>query len=574
MKIPVFAKILAGYAAVTALLSVFVLASTFRIVKEYHLNTLAANLNKIAISASADISGFVARGRTDSLDAHVKDLGSAIRTRITVVDTSGAVLADSENDPARMENHKAREEITEALNGRVGRSLRFSRTVKEEMLYMAIPIRNEDGIAAVLRVSLFASEINELLRSLQIRVVSAAFLIIAISLGLAIIFSRNISKPIRRLVNASRRIAEGDFDVNIILKNRDEFKELADSYNHMVSQLKKSVSELGDEKETLNTIVNSIQEAIVVMDRAGRVVLHNRRFQEIAGTGSINGRFYWEVLRSANVGALIQAVREKGIAQSEEFELRGRHYLGSAAVMSAREEIVLTLHDITEIMRLATVKKDFVVNVSHELRTPLTAIKGFLETMEQDSSQDAGHYLEIVRRHTDRLINIVRDLQQLSELEAVERLQTEKVNIALLLRPVVKMFEPKLADKGLKIELKVADIEIVVDPFKFEQVCINLIDNAIKYTERGRIMVSAEQDARQTWIAVEDTGIGIPKEQLPRIFERFYVVDKSHSRRMGGTGLGLSIVKHIVLAHRGTVSIESVPGKGTKVIITLPRTTD
>lgn len=573
MRLPVFLKVMAGYLAVVILLAVLVLVFTFRIVKEYHINTLAANLNKIALSLRPEITGFVARREIGSLDAHVKDLGAAIETRITVVDTSGTVLADSENDPRAMENHKARQEITAALAGETGRALRFSRTVNEEMLYVAVPLRADTTVTAVLRVSLFASDITALLRGLQNRVVTAALIIIALSLGLAVIFSRNISKPIRRLVHASQRVADGDFNVNIILKNRDEFKELADSYNHMVAQLRNLVGELHGEKQTLDTIINAIREAIVVLDKAGRVTLHNHAFREIAACEPINGLHYWELVRSAGPGALIEAVRRERTAQTGEFEISGRNYLASAALMSEHGEIVLTLHDVTEVMRLATIKKDLVVNVSHELRTPLTAIKGFVETLEDEAGDEARHYLEIIRRHTDRLINIVKDLQDLSALESMERLETENIDLAGLLGPIVRMFERALADKGLRIEMNVGGIKADADPYRLEQVFINLIGNAIKYTEKGKITITADQDNSRTRITIEDTGIGIPREHIPRLFERFYVVDRSHSKTTGGTGLGLSIVKHIILAHRGTVNIESAPGTGTTVIITLPRAT-
>jgi two-component system phosphate regulon sensor histidine kinase PhoR len=402
-------------------------------------------------------------------------------------------------------------------------------------------------------------------------VIVVTLVIIAVSLCLAIIFSRNISKPLRRLVDASRRVARGDFDANIITKNRDEFKELSDSFNHMVSQLKTLVNDLTKEKETLDTVLNSIQEGIVVTDKSGQIILYNDSFQKIVKTESIKGKFYWELIRSAKVGTLVDTLDDEHNLLSDNIELEGKTYLCSISFLSSSGQIVLTLHDITEIMQLSKIKKDFVVNVSHELRTPLTAIKGFVETMEDEERQKSKRYLEIIKRHTDRLISIVKDLQQLSELEAMERLEMEKVKIAQLLKPVLKMFEPRLTEKALQVVLDVDDVEVSADPFKLEQVFINLIDNSIKYTEKGRITISATQDKKQTEIVVEDTGIGIPKEHIPRIFERFYVVDKSHSRRMGGTGLGLSIVKHIVQAHHGAVTIESEVRKGTRIIIRLPR---
>jgi two-component system phosphate regulon sensor histidine kinase PhoR len=571
MKITVFVKTLIGYIIVTALLSILVLTFSFRIVKNYFLNALAEDLTKIAVSMKADITSTMSAGNIDSLDIMVKDLGVKIDTRITVIDTTGKVLADSENDPETMENHKARKEITVALEGRVGQALRYSRTVKKEMLYVAIPVGDQTSIPGVLRVSLYASEINALLSSLQHRVIIVTLVIIMISLCLAIIFSRNISRPLRRLVDASRRVARGDFEASIISKNRDEFKELSDSFNDMVSQLKRLITDLTKEKETLDTILNSIQEGIVVMDKSGRIQLYNESFRKITKAQSIEGKFLWEVMRSTKVSSMIENLNTATQQFSDEIELDSKNYLCSISFLSSSAQIVLTLHDVTEIMRLSTIKKDFVVNVSHELRTPLTAIKGFVETLEEEEPDQSKRYLDIIKRHTERLISIVKDLQLLSELEAKEKLELSEPKLGELLVPIVRMFEPQLTAKGLNVKLDAGNIVVSVDAFKFEQVFINLLDNSIKYTEKGKIKISAEQDTKETRIIVEDTGIGIPKEHIPRIFERFYVVDKSHSRKMGGTGLGLSIVKHIIQVHGGSINIESEVRSGTKVIIKLPR---
>ena len=233
-----------------------------------------------------------------------------------------------------------------------------------------------------------------------------------------------------------------------------------------------------------------------------------------------------------------------------------------------------TLYDITKIKNLEKTKKDFVSNVSHELRTPLTAIKGFVETLEETTNDDENkHYLNIIKRHTDRVINIVEDLLLLSELEEESSsLELEDVNLKGLIENILKIFDQRLREKNLVLKFK-ADKNlplIKADPFKLEQVFINLIDNAIKYTERGEVMISVSQNDKGLITEIQDTGICIPKEHLSRIFERFYVVDKSRSRKLGGTGLGLSIVKHIVLLHNGKIDVENIPGTGTKFIVTLP----
>jgi len=256
----------------------------------------------------------------------------------------------------------------------------------------------------------------------------------------------------------------------------------------------------------------------------------------------------------------------------EEIALGEKIFLTSIAFIPSMNEISLIFHNITEIKRLEKIKKDFVLNVSHELRTPLTAIKGFIETLDEEIDAKHKHYLDILKRHTDRLINIVQDLLSLSKLEEKDvELNIEQVNLKSLIGEVLILFKNKIKEKGLSLRLALEDISpIRGDTFKLEQMFINLIDNAVKYTDKGGIEISLKEEDKYVVIGIKDTGIGIPDKDINRIFERFYVVDKSRSRKLGGTGLGLSIVKHIVLLHNGKIDVESVPGKGTKFTIRLP----
>jgi two-component system phosphate regulon sensor histidine kinase PhoR len=340
----------------------------------------------------------------------------------------------------------------------------------------------------------------------------------------------------------------------------------------MVTRIKKLVTELSLEKEALNIIIASIQEGIVVLNKKGKILLSNDSFGKIVNNTAVKDKFYWELIRSHKLGKLIENIGRENAVASEEIEINERNYICSAAFLSSAEQIVLTLHDITEILQVTKMKKDFVANVSHELRTPLTAIKGFVETLEQEKNVKTKHYLDIIKRHTDRLINIVQDLQLLSELEEKEKLELENVNLQKLVNNIFRMFNQRLKEKNLYFKLNVADNfpAIKADSFKLEQMFINLIDNALKYTEKGGITITVDQVNSSVKIEIEDTGIGIPGEHLSRIFERFYVVDKSRSRKMGGTGLGLAIVKHIVQAHKGEINIESKVNKGSKFTIILP----
>jgi two-component system phosphate regulon sensor histidine kinase PhoR len=572
MKRSVFFKTFSGYLLITLLLSVLILLFTFATIKDHYIQTLTNDLKNLATTLKLKVTPLLKENQFDKLDTLVKELGAEIGTRITIIAPDGMVLADSEKDPKSMENHSRRLEIIQALEGKTGNSIRFSRTVKEEMLYVAIPINEEDAILGVLRISLFLSEINGLLNNLKIKILQIVIIIIAVSLFVAVIFSKSLSKPISELVNASHRVASGDFDVMILSKRKDELGELADSFNYMVTRIKKLVTELSLEKEALNTIITSIHEGIVVLDKKGKILLSNDSFGKIVNNTAVKGKFYWELIRSHELGKLIENIGRENAVASEEIEINKRNFICSAAFLSSAEQIVLTLHDITEILQVTKMKKDFVANVSHELRTPLTAIKGFVETLEQEKNVKTKHYLDIIKRHTDRLINIVQDLQLLSELEEKEKLELENVHLQKLVNNIFKMFKQRLTEKNLYLKLNIADNLplIKADSFKLEQMFINLIDNAFKYTEKGGITITVGQINSSIKIEIEDTGIGIPGEHLSRIFERFYVVDKSRSRKMGGTGLGLAIVKHIVQVHKGGIKIESKVNKGSKFTIILP----
>jgi two-component system phosphate regulon sensor histidine kinase PhoR len=303
--------------------------------------------------------------------------------------------------------------------------------------------------------------------------------------------------------------------------------------------------------------------------------MSNTSFNTMVNSTASEGKFYWELIRSPRIGKMIETVlRHPEQSTSEEIDVDNRHFMCSVSYLATAEQIVLALHDVTDIMSVAKMKKDFVQNVSHELRTPLTAIKGFVETMEEEKTEANKQYLEIIKRHTDRLIHIVKDLQVLSELEEVETIELEEIRLDELVGPLLRLFMPRAQEKNLALHLHYDKDcpAVMADRFKIEQMFINLIDNAIKYTEKGAIDITIQPEDEEICITVADTGIGIPHEKLDRIFERFYVIDKSRSRTLGGTGLGLSIVKHIVNLHEGRIQVESTLHKGSKLSIYLPKT--
>jgi two-component system, OmpR family, phosphate regulon sensor histidine kinase PhoR len=573
MRKSIIFKIFTGYFFIIFGLTGLIAILSFNTTKNHYIETIAGDLKNLCFSLESQVLPYLEETRYQELDNFVKDLGKKINVRITVISPQGLVFADSEKDPKLMENHKNRPEIREVLKDKFGESIRLSTTVREKMIYIALPIEKDGKLIGILRTSLFLKDINNLIYNLKIKILPIIIIIFLFSLLIAFLISQNITNNIRELSSAARVIAQGNFDVKVPIKSSDELRELADSFNYMSIQIKTLFSELSHQKEELSGIIFTIQEGLLVLDKDNKLLLSNNSFNRIIGNVSIEETTYLNFLRTPAFNELIKNVRETKSNFTKEIEINDKVFLSSATFVSSKEEIIVIFHDITQIKALEKIKKDFVVNVSHELRTPLTVIKGFAETLDEEKDKKNKPYLEIIRNHTDRLINIVNDLLGLSELEEKGfNLKLENLDLKTLVENTLKIFEGKLKNKEINVELDVQEPfpHIKADSFKLEQMLINLIDNAVKYTDKGKIKISLKAMDKMIKIEIEDTGIGIPEKDLSRIFERFYVVDKSRSRKSGGTGLGLSIVKHIILAHNGKIDIESKVGSGTKFSIVLP----
>ncbi len=573
-KPSIFVKTFGGYLFMTLVLSSLILFFSFETIRSYYLHTLTRNLKNLAITYRLDIIPLIKEKRFAKLDSLTKRVGEQTNTRITIIAPDGVVLADSRKDPHTMENHRTRPEVKRALKGAMGKSLRFSTTVKQEMLYVAIPIVEKGQLLGIVRESLFLRDINALLYQIKMRIILIGIFVTLIALLGAFIFSKSLTRPILQLVDASEKVANGHFDVKIHLRNKDELRYLAESFNNMTTQIAELFTELSQQKEELTAIVSSLQEGLIVLDKQGKIKLANNSFKRIIKRGKIEKRSFLEILKVPVFTDLIQKSWREKKNLVDEIEFNQKVYLVSVTPILWKEEVILILHDITNRKRLEKLKREFVENVSHELKTPLTAIKGFVETLDQNISGENKHYLDIISKHTDRLIFLVHDLLLLSELEQREpHLSIETIHLADLVQNVVRIFEQKAEEKGVYLNLHVEENlpDISADPYKLEEMLINLIDNAIKYTEKGGVQVGVmrhKQNAIE--FRVEDTGIGMKTKYTDRIFERFYRIDKSRSRRMGGTGLGLSIVKHIVMLHKGEIRVESKQGRGTRFRIFIP----
>lgn len=574
MKKSVFIKVFMGQCLVIGALTAFILIFSYSAVRSFYLYSLARDLESLAKSLRYEIVDFLDSGENEALNTYIKTLGEEIETRITVIDREGTVLADSEENPENMENHRARPEIFKAYSGEVGQSLRFSRTLQTKMLYIGIPLYRGGGVAEVLRVSLYLRDIRSLILALRNRVVPVVLAALVLSLLIAYLSSRTISNPIRELVEASKRIAGGDFSTKVRFRKKNEFYDLANNFNLMTDRIGELFNGITQKKSDLDDILRTMSEGLISVDGDDRIHLANESLSAISGVNDCVGKHYWEVIRDPNIMDMIKISRAEGRNVLGEIELKSGIYLCSINFQKDRRDLVITLHDISETKKLAAMKKDLIANASHELRTPLTSIIGYIDTLEDHMDEKGKDFLTVVKKNTDRLSSIVSDLMLLSELETLDlQLGKEEVDIVSVLQDAMKLFDRKIKDKGLEIQWEVGNDlpRINAEPFRLEQMFTNIIDNAVKYTDTGSITISVDQlPPNSLKVSIKDTGIGMAAEHIPRIFERFYVADKARTRKLGGTGLGLAIVKHITKLHGGEVGVKSTPGKGSVFTVVLP----
>ncbi|MCD6505798.1 HAMP domain-containing protein [Candidatus Poribacteria bacterium] len=559
-----------------ATIAIFTIALLINGVVRDRYRRWTADKLKVHALLAAEIFKNALNEAPEKADLLAKEIGRSTGLRITLIDPMGTVLADSERDPLTMENHSGRPEIKKALKGEIGMSTRYSTTLGEMMSYVAVPVIEEGRIRGVVRVSLKTREVNLLIGEITDRVLLLSIIMWAVALALTFLFSSLFSSSVRRMVALTRKIAEGDFTARTAVRRRDELGSLAEALNEMARKLQSLFEQLQTRYDELNAILNSMSEGVLVLDRNLNVKLANNRLVEMFSVeGDITGRGYLEVIRCADLKVIVDDLIREGKVIGRRMKLSGRTFTvnGSSFEGEGGERwLVLVFHDITSDAQIERIKADFVANASHELRTPLTAIKGYLETLEDEEPETRRKFIGIIRRNVERMSNLVSDLLLLSRLESSEpHLAMERIDLGEISVDVMKLIEREAERKGIELNMDVNPESIIVgDPFLIEQMLLNLLDNAVKYTERGEVTLRIDRERGRVKIQVSDTGVGIPSEHLPRIFERFYRVDKARSRELGGTGLGLSIVKHIVRLHGGEIRVTSCPGSGTTFTVYLP----
>ncbi len=554
---------------------------------DFYLNEITDSLKSRAYLVESQIQERIEQRNFKETDDFCKQIGKKSSMRITVILPDGTVIADSDEITSQMKNHAERTEFQEAVSQGLGKSIRYSSTLGKQMRYLAIPIRQDDKILAVVRTAVPITTIENTLKSIYHNLLIIGIVIAICMAILSLFISRKISLPIEQMTEVAKNVAAGRLDMRLPIPDTVEFAALAKASNEMLRQLNSKIDIITAERSQIQAILSSMIEGVLAVDSSGHIVSINKTAANLLKINETNGkgRSIEEVIRNPHFQQYIrntidnkQPAETDGLVLDEDgrfLQLYGSHLTDNKG---NKNGAVLVLHDITRTRRLEEVRRDFVANVSHELKTPITSIKGFVETLQDgaiDNPEEAKRFLEIIARHAERLNAIVDDLLSLSVLEEdidKRRLSFENADLKPLLISTAELAKMKADQKNIAIEVTCEEnISAQINAALIEQAILNLVDNAIKYSPNdSKITVNSQKTGGEITIKVSDQGPGIPKEHLSHIFERFYVVDKSRSRKLGGTGLGLSIVKHIAQVHGGYITVESQVNKGSTFIIHLP----
>lgn len=524
----------------------------------------------------------------EEIDLLCKEEGHRASTRITVILPTGEVAGDSDSNPRIMDNHADRLEFMEASVGDSGMSIRTSRTLGKDFMYVGIPVKKGDTFLAVIRTSISLDVIDTAIKKIQTRIMLGALIMIFLGAMVSLIVSRWISRPIERLRQGAGYFIKGDSNYRLPASDIEEIDSLNESIKDMARQLHARIDTITQQRTEIEAILSSMMEGVIAVDADERIIIMNSAAATMFGCDlpTVQGRIIQEAVRNSHLQQFVSETlsgetpveKEIAIITGEERYLFGHGTL-IRDIEGKRTGALFVLSDITRLRRLENIRKDFVANVSHEVKTPITAIKGFVEILRDDGKkdeQDVKRFLEIISRHANRLDAIIDDLLKLSKIEKdaeSEGIQLIESGIKDVLESAIQVCKSLADSKETEIHFSCnEELTARINPPLLEQAIVNLLDNAIKYSdEKKPVRVEAKHDEKELLIHIIDNGRGIEQEHLLRIFERFYRVDKARSRRLGGTGLGLAIVKHIIQAHGGHVTVTSTPGKGSTFTIHLPK---
>ena len=595
IAVPYVALILAATAGLVIYLS--------DLVRDAHVDDLEAKLAaearliRDAVATSSDWEG-----PGDALDALARHYADLLDARVTLIGADGTVLGESDQDRMQMDNHLYRPEVQQALVERQGSSIRFSRTVGYEMMYVAIPVMAEERTVGFVRVALPLRQLKANVARLRRAILSVAFFTVLGAAILALLIAEYTARPVRRLTEVVQRMAKGDLSVRLLPVTHDEVGALTRSFNQMSDRLRGTITKLVEERSRLTAVLDNMADGVLITGGDGHVHLINPAAARLLGTDeqSALGRPFALVARDHRIIDLWQRCCRQDEEQFESVEMgRQGPFLQAIATPlqdAGPQACMVILQDLTRVRRLETVRRDFISNISHELRTPLASLKALVDTLRDGALEDlpaAHRFLDRMDTEVDALTQMVRELLELARIESGQvPFRLSAVSVDDVVGPPVERLRPQAERTGLQlvVDLSPGLPPVLADEERAQQVVTNLVHNAIKFTPQGgSIRVSSstfrvsesgtiqpetlnlkpETIPPGQWvlIAVRDTGVGIPAEDLPRIFERFYKADRARSG--GGTGLGLAIAKHIVQGHGGRIWAESVEGKGSTFYVAL-----
>jgi two-component system, OmpR family, phosphate regulon sensor histidine kinase PhoR len=577
-------KLMLSYLLLILLLSGAYYISFDRSAQSYFLDENRENL-----VSQARLAKLLAEQEADAIAPQqlAEKIGAAIKARVTLIDRNGTVTGDSDLSQVRLhqlENHLKRPEIQEALRTGTGSAIRYSDTLKISMLYTALGYESKIHNGFI-RLALPLENFANATESLHRITASAVGIALLAALGFSWLLSRITSSPLREMAAIAARIGKQGGNRRIPVTSHDEIGLLATVLNDMAERIDSQMHGLAAEKTLLDTILRGMGEGVMLASRDGVITLVNPAFRSMFGIGeAVEGKNLIEISRNPDLQATFHDLTVSGKELTREIRIQPgnvtllTHWV--PLTMNGNDDgVVAVFHDITDMKYVEEMRRDFVANVSHELRTPVSVIKGYAETLMLDGvltsePERSMRFVEIIHKHAERLTTLINDILTLSCLEAKEAaLELNAMDIVGTINKSCTLLSAHAAEKNIRInnEEVTGDLpRVLIDQGRLEQVLVNLIDNAVKYTpEGGAVRIHAEREDTTIRISVQDTGIGIPAKDLPRIFERFYRVDAGRSRDQGGTGLGLAIAKHIVQLHGGELTVTSVPGKGSTFSFTL-----
>lgn len=521
----------------------------------------------------------------EKITEQIGEMANISNCRVTLIDARGKVFADSEKDVTQMENHSNRPEVQEARLKGSGKSVRFSSSLNIDMLYVAVTIRNGEKINGYVRLARPLHDVQKVIQKMYESILGASAIAVIVSLLIALFISYRLAEPIRAMERFTEKLRQGEPVGAILLNTADETKKLADNINFLVEELKDKIRIANEEKSKLMTALTSMTEGVLIINAQGLIEFVSPVLGDMLSVRyeDVFGKTLMEAFRSAELQKILTEFKRTGENITREITLDMAEVVILNVSVSAvhgypqEDKTMIVFHDVTRLKKLEKVKEDFVANVTHEIRTPLTAIIGYLETIKNGAIgniDETKKFVDIILNQAERLNRLVEDLLTLSHIELKElKFNFENVSINAAITNVISLVETKAKEKKITIHNNVRENfpMIRADKDKLTQIFVNILDNAVKFTpESGRITIAAKEADAYTAVSISDTGIGVPRDEIQRLGERFYRVDRSRSRDLGGTGLGLSIVKHLMIAHGGRMEIESELGRGTTVSLLFP----